>query len=250
MPHTMTLGIGDHGAGPGTRIDRRRGVGRGRLAVATLALLLLTACQNSVSASSGPSGGASLTISATADDAMPEQDMTGDLSAADRSAAMLAGGMFQDVEVAQRSGYASSLLTLGCFQDPARGGMGVHYINSALMDDKVDAKKPEALVYELDHQKRIAGLVAYEYIVPIDAWHSSTPPKLFGVNFHKHPTLPLWVLHAWLWKANPRGVFADWNPAVRLCPTGVPIFGQKQGPAATTSGRPGQASSSTDRSAG
>jgi hypothetical protein len=28
-----------------------------------------------------------------------------------------------------------------------------------------------------------------------------------------------------LWKANPAGMFADWNPAVCLCPAGVPIFG-------------------------
>ncbi len=52
------------------------------------------------------------------------------------------------------------------------------------------------------------------------------PPTLFGVSFHRHPSLPLWVLHAWVWKDNPAGVFADWNPAVRMCPAGVPIFGR------------------------
>lgn len=24
-----------------------------------------------------------------------------------------------------------------------------------------------------------------------------------------------WLLHAWLWKPNPRGLFEEWNPAVR-----------------------------------
>ncbi len=86
----------------------------------------------------------------------------------------------------------------------------------------MDITKPEALVYELDAQGDITGLVAHEYIVPIDAWTSSTPPQLFGMDFHKHPTLPLWVLHAWLWKDNPTGIFQDWNPAVRQCPPGVP----------------------------
>ena len=80
-------------------------------------------------------------------------------------------------------------------------------------------------MYELDAEGHLAGLVAHEYIVPIEAWHGPTPPRLFGVPFHEHPTLPLWVLHAWLWKDNPTGVFEDWNPAVRLCPAGVPIFG-------------------------
>ena len=61
--------------------------------------------------------------------------------------------------------------------------------------------------------------------MPIEAWTSAEPPTLFGVDFHHHPTLPLWVLHTWIWKDNVNGVFADWNPAVRQCPTGVPIFG-------------------------
>lgn len=50
-------------------------------------------------------------------------------------------------------------------------------------------------------------------------------PRLFGRSFHRHPVLPLWVVHTWFWKDNPAGVFTDWNPAVRPCPTGVPIFG-------------------------
>ena len=90
--------------------------------------------------------------------------------------------------------------------------MGVHYINGDLLDATVDITEPEALVYELDAAGQIAGLVAHEYIVPIDAWTSRRPPTLFGMDFHRHPTLPLWVLHAWLWKDNPAGVFEDWNP--------------------------------------
>src|SRR4051812_24731639 len=133
----------------------------------------------------------------------------------DQAAAMLATAAFQDVASAEAAGYASSIDALGCFQDPTRGGMGVHYINGSLMDDQVDITKPEALVYELDATGHITGLVAHEYIVPVDAWTSDTPPQLFGVDFHRHPTLPLWVLHTWLWKANPTGMFQDWNPAVR-----------------------------------
>ena len=144
----------------------------------------------------------------------------------DRAAAMLATAGFQDVATAEAAGYASSLDTLGCFQDPAKGGMGVHYIDESLLDANLDITKPEALVYELDAAGQITGLVAHEYIVPIDAWTSRRPPRLFGMELHKHPTLPLWVLHTWLWKDNPTGVFSDWNPAVRLCPAGVPIFGQ------------------------
>jgi hypothetical protein len=152
----------------------------------------------------------------------------------DRVAAMLPNARYQDVSVAEDAGYESSIDTLGCFQNPERGGMGVHYINQDLMDAAIDVTRPEALVYELDVSGQIAGLVAHEYIVPIDAWTSKTPPRLFGVKFHEHPTLPLWVLHAWLWKSNPDGVFEDWNPAVRPCPAGVAVFGTDLPAPATT----------------
>lgn len=143
----------------------------------------------------------------------------------DRAAAQLATAGFKDVATAEAAGYVSTIDTLGCFEDPERGGMGVHYLNEALMDDTVDLRAPEALVYELDRTGAITGLVAHEYIVPVEAWTAAEPPQLGGVDFHQHPTLPLWVLHTWLWEDNPTGVFADWNPAVRQCPDGVPIFG-------------------------
>ena len=144
---------------------------------------------------------------------------------ADRSAAMVATARYQDVAVAEADGWASTIDTLGCFQNATEGGMGVHYVNGDLMDATVDITQPEALVYELDADGNITGIVAHEYIVPVDAWTSKRPPRLFNMDFHRHPVLPLWVLHAWLWKDNPVGMFADWNPAVRPCPAGVPIFG-------------------------
>jgi hypothetical protein len=192
-------------------------------ALAVAAATLLAACGEHEASSAGAAPPA-----AAGDHAMDAMSTAMDhpIAAKDEGAAMLATAGFQDVATAEAAGYASSLDTLGCFQDPQRGGMGVHYIDQSLMDDKVDITKPEALVYELDATGHITGLVAHEYIVPIDAWHQRRPPRLFGVDFHKHPTLPLWVLHAWLWKDNPSGVFQDWNPAVRQCPAGVPIFGQ------------------------
>ena len=63
--------------------------------------------------------------------------------------------------------------------------------------------------------------------MPIDVWTSSGPPRLFGRDFHRHPLLPVWILHTWIWKDNPAGVFADFNPRVRPCPDGVPVFGEE-----------------------
>jgi len=149
---------------------------------------------------------------------------------AELAAANLATAAYQDVEVAEAAGYASTLGpgegSLGCFEDSAQGGMGVHYLNGGLLDATVDATAPEALVYELDNNGDITGLVAHEYIVPVDAWTDTMPPMLFGHHFHQHSVLPLYVLHAWIWKDNPSGLFQDYNPAVRLCPDGVPVFGE------------------------
>lgn len=153
--------------------------------------------------------------------------MPGDYQAdsADIAAATLATASFQDVAAAIASGYRSTIESLGCFENPEAGGMGLHFLNESLMDDHVDIEAPEALVYELDAAGQLAGLVALEYIVPIEAWTAGDPPRLFGLDFHKHSTLPLWVLHAWVWKPNPAGTFNDWNPAVRQCPAGTPVFG-------------------------
>ena len=191
---------------------------RRALLVSIVAAAILAACAEANKASSATTPPATTMPSG-------EHSTGHTLDPKDQAAAMLAAAGFQDVATAEAAGYASSLDTLGCFQDPQRGGMGVHYINQALLDAQVDIRQPEALVYELDAQGRLTGLVAHEYIVPIEAWKQSEPPSLFGVPFHQHPTLPLWVLHAWLWKDNPTGVFEDWNPAVRLCPAGIPIFG-------------------------
>ena len=57
-----------------------------------------------------------------------------DVGNADLAAANLAAAVYQDVEQAEAAGYVSTLETLGCFEDPRRGGMGLHYTNEALMD--------------------------------------------------------------------------------------------------------------------
>lgn len=169
-----------------------------------------------------------LGTSAAADSTPPEPVHPGadaGLDPADELAALLAAASFQDVAVAERAGYRSTADGLGCFESSEHGGMGLHYLDDSLLDVELDVAAPEALVYELDSAGAVDALVAHEYIVPIEAWTSEDAPTLFGQPLHRHPTLPLWVLHVWLWKPNPAGVFADWNPTVRPCPAGVAIFG-------------------------
>jgi hypothetical protein len=92
--------------------------------------------------------------------------------------------------------------------------MGFHYGNVGLMDGSVQADEPELLLYEPEKNGRLR-LVAVEYIIPYTE-HSrgATPPVLFGQEFKQNDMFQLWGLHAWVWKHNPSGMFANWNPTV------------------------------------
>ena len=105
-----------------------------------------------------------------------------------------------------------------CFNDPA-GGMGVHYVKG--IDGIVDPTHPEGLVYEVGERGRLS-LVGVEYIVPDSLVDPNDIPTLFGEMFHHHRYLPVFILHVWVWKHNPSGLFADWNPRVGSCPAPMP----------------------------
>lgn len=139
--------------------------------------------------------------------------------------AYLGAAPFQDVVAAEEAGWVNTVESLGCFENAEEGGMGVHWLNESLLDAELNAAEPEALVYELDAAGEVVGLVGHEYLVPFEAWTAAEPPRLFGLDLHEHPVLPFWILHAYLWKDNPNGMFSDWNPAVRMCPEGVDVFG-------------------------
>jgi hypothetical protein len=102
-----------------------------------------------------------------------------------------------------------------CMADPkGAGGMGFHYGNTALINATVSVDKPELLLYEPEEDGGLR-LVAVEYIIPYD-FHSrdAEPPVLFGQQFKQNDVFKLWGLHAWVWKENPSGIFASWNPRV------------------------------------
>ena len=158
---------------------------------------------------------------------MPGHGTDHEMDPADRAAAMLATAGYQDVATAEAAGYASSLDTLGCFTDPERGGMGLHYIDRE-PDGRPGRTSPSPRRSSTSSTPTVTspGWSPTSTSCRSTRGREPTPPQLFGMDFHQHPTLPLWVLHAWLWKDNPTGIFQDWNPAVRQCPPGVPIFGK------------------------
>lgn len=132
---------------------------------------------------------------------------------------------YRDPDVAIADGY---LPTDVCGEDPELGGMGYHYVNPKFVADLViDPTLPEVLVYATDHHGRLR-LVAIEYVTADtygDLGTDDDRPSLFGHPFDgpmegHEPGQPVhYDIHAWVWKHNPAGELAQFNPDVR-CPAG------------------------------
>ena len=136
---------------------------------------------------------------------------------------------FHRVEAAVKAGYelgyvngSGDRIITGCIAHPNDGAMGFHYFNKRLVDDlEVDPLKPEGLVYAPGRDGKLQ-LVAVEYVVP---GANSNPPGVnvapTGLGMEMHilvPAVGWYIHHAWIWRDNPSGMFADWNPKV-VCPT-------------------------------
>jgi hypothetical protein len=138
---------------------------------------------------------------------------------------------FNSVAAAKKAGYAPFYV---CTEQPGVGTMGQHFVKGSLVDGVADPTQPEALVYE---PTRNGGykLVALEWVIPSPGTpRSAPPPTIFGIQMNWRPGpenteglpanrfgLPnFYELHYWLYKANPRGTFDDWNPNVSCRGTG------------------------------
>lgn len=98
---------------------------------------------------------------------------------------------------------------LECLDSPT-GGMGYHFVNPGNFGT-LDPTRPQALIYEPEEDGGMR-LVAVEYIV--FAPRSDPAPVLFDRKFHWNERFGIWALHAWVWRGNPDGLFADYNPIV------------------------------------
>ena len=135
---------------------------------------------------------------------------------------------FHNIADAEDAGYGllHDLAGLTCIAMPGEGGMGVHFVNGGRVGDPgLDIRRPEALVYAPDRDGTLR-LAALEFIVDKAAWdaHHAGPPRLFGGRaFDLTPAPnrfgldPFYSQHVWIWKHNPAGVLAMWNPQVH-CP--------------------------------
>jgi hypothetical protein len=121
-------------------------------------------------------------------------------------AAKAATAKYNDINRAIADGYVDINVVIP--------NMGHHYAKMSLMDDQFEVTKPEILVYEEMHNGKFR-LVALEYAVPLNL--SVNAPEGFIGDYDvwfENTGAGIWALHAWIWKDNPDGVFAAYNPNV------------------------------------
>ena len=144
----------------------------------------------------------------------------------DLAAIRAATAKYQNINKAFADGYIDD--GFGCIDatsfglDASEGGMGFHLINWALHDDPAtDPLMPDLLVYEPPPSPHgQPKLVALEWEVFRPDWWAAgntEPPSLLGQEFESFDFdgLEIFGLHVWVWRNNPSGLFADFNPKIR-----------------------------------
>lgn len=106
-------------------------------------------------------------------------------------------------------------------------GMGIHYMHiDRVLDPSINLLEPELLLYApTPNGVRLVGVEYFLAIGPTDFIppDAPPPPMLFGREFDgpmfgHEPGMPShYDFHVWLWEANPKGIFAPYNPNVK-CP--------------------------------
>jgi hypothetical protein len=128
---------------------------------------------------------------------------------------------FRDVKVAEDAGYEAAS---PCESDPKYGAMGIHYANPELVaDGELDITRPEILVYQptRDGDLRLGAVEYFQVDADQDLATDEDKPSLFDMPFDgpmlgHNPKMPIhYDLHVWLYRHNPAGMFAMWNPLVR-----------------------------------
>jgi hypothetical protein len=153
---------------------------------------------------------------------------------------------FKDVNVALKEGYVRDPANMCDAAEmmgmPAKlGVMGIHFFRPDLLGitappsprvngngTHTDFLKPAILIYEPEENGSLE-LVAVENLVFIKSWEAAgntAPPSFQGVAYNKmaddpktpideaHNFEPHYDRHVWIYRDNPNGVFAQFNPNV------------------------------------
>ena len=131
---------------------------------------------------------------------------------------------YHSFKQARRAGY--SVAGEPCVASPL-GTMGIHATNAALMANPgINPLRPEILLYvrKGNGKLRLVGLEYWKADADGKLATANDRPSLFGHAFDgpmpgHNPTMPVhYDLHVWIWKANPSGMFAQFNPTLSCTP--------------------------------
>ncbi|HVS02764.1 MAG TPA: hypothetical protein VMT16_08350 [Thermoanaerobaculia bacterium] len=163
----------------------------------------------------------------------------------DLDAVRAAAERFRDIEVALAEGYVRDPMDIcevaALMGQPAElGAMGIHYFRPDLLGitataprvdgngTHIDFLQPSILIYEPQADGGLE-LVAVENLVFQESWHAAGhdgPPAFHGVPYETmiddpeteideaHMFEAHYDRHVWVFRDNPSGVFAQFNPAV------------------------------------
>ena len=92
------------------------------------------------------------------------------------------------------------------------GPVGTVYVHMGrLLDGEINPESPDALIYEPEKHGGFK-LVGVEFAIPQS--FVAQPPSFFGTTFQNEDEFGVFALHAWVWRNNPNGLFAETNPRV------------------------------------
>jgi len=131
---------------------------------------------------------------------------------------------YKNINVALHGTEKGWVVGTPCVSGPETGAMGIHVVNTTrTADGIVDARYPEALIYEPQPDGRFV-LVGVEFIQDAADWayrHPDGPPPSLDGNLmnlvgapNRYGLKAFYELHVWAFEENPQGAFADWNTSV------------------------------------
>lgn len=161
-----------------------------------------------------------VSVSASAKDKQPPSSPHRTALQRELQAAKAATARYHSFRQARKAGY--SVAGEPCVASPL-GTMGIHAVNAALMaDPAIDLRRPEILLYvrKANGKLRLVGLEYWKADADGDLATDDDRPSVFGQPFDgpmpgHTPTMPVhYDLHVWIWKTNPSGLFAPFNPTL------------------------------------
>jgi len=106
-----------------------------------------------------------------------------------------------------------------CVAVPGLGAMGIHYVNPQRLGH-LDPTRPDILLYAQgpNGRRQLVGVEFFSADTDGNLGTDGDRPSLFGRPFDgpmpgHFPGQPVhYDLHVWLWRHNPAGMFAPFNP--------------------------------------